>query len=79
MFAAVVGVLEKWAQHRTTDDADDNVAEWGSGAIRLLATIDTRPLWLVAEGVLRGIAAGTSAASYWARKNAREALTKLGM
>ena len=76
----MVGVLEKWAQHRTTD-ADDNVARWGSGAIYLLVTRNTRAPWLAAgaEGVLRGIIAGTSGASGEAKSPARLALGKLGL
>ena len=57
--------MEKWAQHRTTDMADDNVAYWGCYAIYYLARGDTRAPWLAAgaEGVLRGIIADTSGAS----------------
>ena len=29
--------MEKWAQHRADDWADDNVAQWGSEAIYYLA------------------------------------------
>ena len=41
----MVGVLERWAQHRAADDADfetadDNVVWWGSRAIWLLARGD---------------------------------------
>ena len=81
MCAVVVGALEKWAQHRTTDGADDNVAQWGSLAIYLLATKDTRAPWLAAgaERVLRGIAADTSGASADAKYWARNALEKLGL
>ena len=81
MCAVVVGVLEKWAQHRTTDYADDNVAWYGSWAILQLVTEDTRASWLAAgaEGVLRGITAGTSEASDRAKTHARNALKKLGL
>ena len=74
--AVVVNVLEKWARHRTTDDAEDNVAQWGSFVIEKLVTEDTRARWLAAgaEGVLRGIAAGTSNASKTAKILARSAL-----
>ena len=77
----MLGVLEKWAQHRTTDSADDNVAQWGSLAIYVLVTTDTRAPWLAAgaEGVLRGIAADTSGASGEAKKWARNALKELGL
>ena len=73
--------MEKWAQHRTTDDADDNVARYGSWAIRILVTEDTRAPWLAAgaERVLRGIAADTSGAYGKANSNARDALEKLGV
>ena len=68
--------MEKWAQHRTTDDAVDNVAQWGSLAIERLTTTDTRALWLAAgaDEVLRGIIADTSAASDKAKRWARDAL-----
>ena len=74
-----MSVLEKWAQHRTCDDADDNVAQYGSKAIEMLASgdPDSRARWLAAgaEGVLRSIAAeDTSDASSEARRYAREAL-----
>ena len=83
----MVDVLEKWAQHRTTDDADqlpwfdDDVAYWGSRAIFWLVTRDTRAPWLAAgaEGVLRGIAADTSGTSNWAKGEARDALKQLGL
>ena len=77
----MVGVLEKWAQHRTTDWADDNVAQWGSLAICRLVTADTRAPWLAAgaEGVLRGITADTSVASSGAKSNASSALRQLGL
>ena len=77
----MVGVLEKLAQHRTTDGADDNVAQCGSLAIYYLATEDTRAPWLAAgaERVLRGIAADTSGASGGAKSEARDALKKLGL
>ena len=70
----MVGVLEKWAQHRTTGSADDNVAQRGSFAIRCLVTEDNRAPWLAAgaERVLRGIAAGTSEPSDRARKALKE-------
>ena len=73
--------MEKWAQHRTTDDADDNVAHYGSSAIHLLATEDTRAPWLAAdaERILRGIAADTNGASGDAKSEARYALKKLGL
>ena len=73
--------MEKWAQHRTTDRADDNVAQWGSWAIYWLVTEDTRAPWLAAgaERVLRGIAAGTSEASDRAKSDARNALNELGL
>ena len=73
--------MEKWAQHRTTDSADDNVAEWGSWAIWYLVTEETRAPWLAAgaEGVLRGIAVGTSGASGRAKIEARLALSELGL
>ena len=75
--------MEKWAQHRTTDWADDNVAQSGSVAINLLVTLgtNTRPPWLAAgaEGVLRGIIADTSEASGEAKSWARNALEKLGL
>ena len=76
-----MSVLEKWAQHRTTDHADDNVAQWGSYAINWLATEDTRAPWLAAgaEGVLRGITAGTSGASGNAKIWARKALKDMGL
>ena len=73
--------MEKWAQHRTTDYADDNVAEWGSWAIYNLVTKYNRAPWLAAgaERVLRGIAADTSGASGLAKSEARSALKRLGM
>ena len=75
--------MEKWAQHRTTDDADDNVAQYGSYAIELTAIgdPDRKARWLAAgaEGVLRGIIAGTSGASGEAKKWARNALKELGL
>ena len=76
----MVGVLEKWAQHRTADDADDNVAQWGSDAIYWLVTEATRAPWLAAgaERVLRGIATGTSVASGEAKRGARNALKEFG-
>ena len=79
--AVTVGVLEKWAQHRTTDDAVDNVAQWGSCVIYWLAMGDTRPPWLAAgaEGVLRGIIADTSEASGEAKMFAIWALKELGL
>ena len=75
----VVDVLEKWAQHRAIDSSDDNVAGLGSEAINRLVTNDTRAPWLAAgaEGVLRGITAGTSEASDSAKRWARSALNKL--
>ena len=77
----MVGVLAKWAQHRTTDDADDNVAQYGSSAIYFLETKETRAPWLAAgaERVLRGIAADTSGASGKAKSDARNALKELGL
>ena len=77
----MVGVLEKWAQHRTADDADDNVAQLGSDAIYWLVTEATRAPWLAAgaERVLRGIATDTSGASGEAKSEARDALEKLGV
>ena len=77
----MVGVLEKWAQHRTTDYAEDNVAYSGSLAIWDLVSKDTRAPWLAAgaERVLRGIAADTSGASGKAKSNARDALKHLGL
>ena len=73
--------MEKWAQHRTTDDADDNVAQWGSWAIYWLVTEDTRAPWLAAgaERVLQGITADTSVASADAKSWARYALKELGL
>ena len=73
--------MEKWAQHRTTDSADDNVAKWGSRAIYWLVTEDTRARWLAAgaERVFRGIAADTSVASADAKSWARYALKELGL
>ena len=73
--------MEKWAQHRTTDGGDDNVAEWGSWAIYNLVTEDTRARWLAAgaEGVLRSIAADMSVASREAMNEARSALRELGL
>ena len=73
--------MEKWAQHRTTDSADDNVAEWGSWAIWYLVTEETRAPWLAAgaEGVLRGIIADTSVATDRAKSDARNALGNLGL
>ena len=73
--------MEKWAQHSTTDDAEDNVAQWGSWVIYWLVTEDTRAPWLAAgaEGVLRGITADTSVASSSAKSEARDALKKLGL
>ena len=87
----MVGVLEKLAQHRTTDDADDNVAQWGSGVINYMVTEDnvaqhgswainyTRAPWLAAgaDRVLWGITAGTSGPSRGAKSNARNALSAL--
>ena len=78
-----MGVLEKWAQHRTTDDAEDNVAQWGSLAIRLLNRADpvSNARWLDAGagGVLRGIAAADmSVASTAAKNEARYALIEIG-
>ena len=75
--------MEKWAQHRTTDWADDNVAYWGSWAIKLTARgdPDSKARWLAAgaERVLRGIAAGTSEASDRAKEWARDAMKELGL
>ena len=73
--------MEKWAQHRTTDDADDNVAYYGSLVIYWLVTKETRAPWLAAgaERVLRGIIADTSGASGEAKKWARNALKELGL
>ena len=73
--------MEKWAQHRTTDWADDNVAKYGSLAINWLATEDTRAPLLAAgaEGVLRGIIADTSEASADAKFVARNALSALDL
>ena len=77
--AVVVGVLEKWAQHWTTDDAEVNVALWGSLAIEYLARgdPDSKAPWLAAgaERVLRGITEeDTSAASDGAKRKSRDAL-----
>ena len=71
--------MEKWAQHRTGDNADDNVAQYGSWAIRWLTEGDpdsrARLLAAGAERVLRGITKeDTSAASRGAKSNARDAL-----
>ena len=73
--------MQKWSQHRTTNFADDNVARLGSLAIRGLVTEDTRPPWLAAgaEGVLRGIIAGTSEASGEAKIHVRYALSALNL
>ena len=73
--------MEKWAQHRTTDMADDDVAHWGSWVINWLVTKETRAPWLAAgaERVLRGIAADTSNASSRAKSAARSALKHLGL
>ena len=76
--------MEKWSQHRTTDDADDNVARYGSYAIEKLARgdPDSKARWLAAgvEGVLRDIAdEGTSGASDRAKREARNALESLGL
>ena len=72
----MLGVLQRWAQHRTTDDADDNATYWGSWAIYYLVTGDpdskARLLSAGAEGVLRAIASeDTSAASTKAKQIAR--------
>jgi hypothetical protein len=77
----MVGVLEKWAQHRTTDYADDNVAGWGSWVIYWLVTKEIRAPWLAAgaERVLRSIIADRSNASTWAKSEARSALKELGL
>ena len=79
----MVGVLEKWAQHRTTDGVDDNVAQYGSFAIEYTACgdPDSKARWLAAgaEGVLRGITAGTSVASDRAKSWARDAMKELGL
>ena len=82
--AVVVSILEKWAQHRTTDDADDNAPLYGSRAIYWLtkADPDTSPRWLAAgaRGVLRGItAADSSLASTVAKNEALSALRELGL
>ena len=74
--------MAKWTQHRTFDAAEDNVAQWASLAIRLLATknIDTRARWLAADAgkVLRGIAAADmSVASTVAKNEARFALMEI--
>ena len=81
MCAVIVDVVKKWAQHMTTDDDDDNVANWGSWAIYLLVTRNTRAPWLAAgaEGVLRGIIADTSGASADAKNEASGVLKKLGL
>ena len=73
--------MEKWAQHRTAEGADDNVAQWGSIVIFWLVTSDTRAPWLAAgaERVLRGIIAGTSEASDGAKISARYALEALDL
>ena len=75
--------MEKWAQHRTTDWADDNVPLWGSSAIKVLvwADPDDKARWLTAgaEGVLRGIGADTSEASDRAKSWARDAMKELGL
>ena len=77
----MVDVLEKWAQHRTTDHADDNGARYGSHAIYMLVTEEIRAPWLAAgaERVLRGITAGTSGASGRAKSWARDALKELSL
>ena len=79
-----MSVLEKWAQHRTTDHADDNVAQRGSLAICFLLTEGYKGIrtpWLAAgaERVLRGIIADTSEATDWAKSLARDALRQLGL
>ena len=75
--------MEKWTQHKTTDDADDNVAAWGSWVIELTATgdPDSKARWLAAgaERVLQGITAGTSVASDRAKSWARDAMKELGL
>ena len=75
--------MEKWAQHRTTNGADDNVAQYGSYAIEFTAMGDpvSKARWLAAgaERFLRGIAAGTSEASDMAKSWARDALESLGL
>ena len=75
--------MEKWAQHRTTNGADDNVAQYGSYAIEYTASgdPDSKARWLVAgaERVLRGISAGTSVASDKAKQWARDAMKELGL
>ena len=75
--------MEKWAQHRTTDWADDDVAQRGSWVIEypVMGDPDSKARWLAAgaKRVLRGIAAGTSEASDRAKSWARDALKELGL
>ena len=81
--AVVVGILGQWARRRAANDADDNVAQWGSWAIEMLAWgyRNRKACWLDAgaEGVLRGIAADTSDASSSAKSYGRDALKALGL
>ena len=84
LFAVVGGILKKCAEHRTTDDSDENAPRYGSLAICWLTRADpeTRPRWLAAGagGVLRGIAAAdTIVASTEAKNEARSALRELGL
>ena len=78
----MVSVLEKWYQHRTYDNSDDNVAQWGSWAIYHLVTTDpdSKAHWLSAgaERVLGCIAARWSDASSYAKSYATGAMSELG-
>ena len=86
MFASVlivvVGVLEKWARHRAVDEADDNVAQWGFGAIGYLAVRDepTQVKFIAAgaEQVLRSIRVHSDASEV-VKIYADWALEKLGL
>ena len=68
--------MERWAQHRAADNADE-VDKWGCLVIERLASGDpnSKDSWLAAgaEGVLRCIAAKDTTEK--ARLRARSALT----
>ena len=85
MRAVVVSVLTEHSQRKAADMADDNVAQWGSYAIYVLASGDAESSapWLAAgaERVLLDIA-DTSDTSFSfflsaAKTDARKALERL--
>ena len=77
--------MEKWAQHRADDDADnDNVAQWGSYAIEWLAKSDpsskppgSLPMLRESSGVSQETRVGLQ--DLPRERNAKYALKKLGL